>query len=459
MHKAITFILAFCLIALTGEPAFAQGANCVAQAAGTDNSLDQITSLYQNCAKQWEAVLGGYALRLFWLLAAIEFAWAAIRLAFRNADLAEGLAELVNQIFFIGFFFALLINATRCTGAIVDSFKLAASETLKQSGAAPGIAPSDIFDTGLNVASAVFNLWTVTSVSMSLAATIGAFIIVICFALIAAAMIMALVESYIVLSAGVLLLGFGGSRWTKDFALKTVVYAVSVGAKLFMIQLIAGLGAKIIFGWVDLLSQPANDPSSNLPATGGNGLTTTLVIIGSALVLLVLVRNIPDMIQGLINGASLGVNTGLIAATGQLAAAAGQMGRSVYALGMMIQGARELKAEQGQQIEAGLRDPVSAGQPSIMRNMRQAASEHIGSRLSGRAGKHYRAAQMGREMRDEARSLKGDRAEREKRAPHSDAPAPSSGPLGQRPASPPPGLPGQAANENTPPAPNPPKTS
>src|SRR5687767_2406883 len=79
MHKAITLILASFLIALTGEPAVAQGANCVAQAAGTDNSLDQITSLYQNCAKQWEAVLGGYALRLFWLLAAIEFAWAAIR--------------------------------------------------------------------------------------------------------------------------------------------------------------------------------------------------------------------------------------------------------------------------------------------------------------------------------------------------------------------------------------------
>jgi type IV secretion system protein TrbL len=235
MHKAITLILASFLIALTGEPAVAQGANCVAQAAGTDNSLDQITSLYQNCAKQWEAVLGGYALRLFWLLAAIEFAWAAIRLVFRNADLADGLSELANQIFFIGFFFALLINATRWTGAIVDSFKLAASETLKRNGAPAGIAPSDIFDTGLNVASAVFNLWTATSVSMSLAATIGAFIILICFALIAAAMIMALVESYIVLSAGVLLLGFGGSRWTKDFAVKTVVYAVSVGAKLFMI--------------------------------------------------------------------------------------------------------------------------------------------------------------------------------------------------------------------------------
>jgi type IV secretion system protein TrbL len=457
MNKVVPLVLASCLVALTVEPAFAQGGNCVAQATGTDNSLDQITSIYQNCAKQWEAVLAGYALRLFWLLAAIEFAWAAIRLVFRNADLAEGLSELVNQIVFIGFFFALLSSATRWTGAIVDSFRIAASETLKQSGAPAGIAPSDIFDTGLNVASAVFNLWTVTSVSMSLAATIGAFIIIICFALIAAAMIMALVESYIVLSAGVLLLGFGGSRWTKDFAVKTVVYAVSVGAKLFMIQLIAGLGAQIIFGWTDLLGKSAVDPATNLPVAGDNGLTNTLIIIGSALVLLVLVRNIPDMIQGLINGTSLGVNTGLVAATGQLAAAAGQMSRSVYALGMMIQGARELKAEHGQQIEAGLSDPATAGQPSVMRNMRQAASEHVGSRLSGRAGKHYRAAQMGWEMHDEARGLRSDREEREKRAQQA-PPPPPSGPPSQGPGSPPRGLSGSAANENTPPAPHPPKT-
>jgi type IV secretion system protein TrbL len=282
----------------------------------------------------------------------------------------------------------------------------------------------------------------VTSVSMSVAATIGAFIIIIiCFALIAAAMIMALVESYIVLSAGVLLLGFGGSRWTRDFAVKTVVYAVSVGAKLFMIQLIAGLGAQIIFGWTELLGKPAVDPATNLPILGDNGLATTLIIIGSALVLLVLVRNIPDLIQGLINGTSLGVNTGLIAATGQLASAAGQMGRSLYALGMMIEGARTLTAEQGRQIEAGLRDPATAGQPSTLRNLRQAASEHIGHRLSGRAGKHYRAAQMARDMRDEARGLKNEREEREKRAAL------------------PRGLPGQAANENAPPVPNPPKTS
>ena len=55
----------------------------------------------------------------------------------------------------------------------------------------------------------------------SLFLVLASLIILFCFALIAAAIILALVESYIVLSGGVLLMGFGGSRWTKDFAVKT----------------------------------------------------------------------------------------------------------------------------------------------------------------------------------------------------------------------------------------------
>ena len=41
-------------------------------------------------------------------------------------------------------------------------------------------------------------------------------VVEVCFALMAAFMVLALVESYLVISLGVLLMAFGGSRWTKD---------------------------------------------------------------------------------------------------------------------------------------------------------------------------------------------------------------------------------------------------
>ena len=53
--------------------------------------------------------------------------------------------------------------------------------------------------------------------------------------LIAAFMVLALVESYLIISMSVIFMAFGGSRWTKDFAVSTVRYTVSVGAKLFVL--------------------------------------------------------------------------------------------------------------------------------------------------------------------------------------------------------------------------------
>ena len=79
---------------------------------------------------------------------------------------------------------------------------------------------------------------------------IAALLILICFALITAFMVLALVESYVVISAGVLMMGFAGSRWTKEYAFKVMTYAVSVGAKLFILQLLIGVGETMIDGWV-----------------------------------------------------------------------------------------------------------------------------------------------------------------------------------------------------------------
>ena len=71
-------------------------------------------------------------------------------------------------------------------------------------------------------------------------------VIEVCFALIAAFMVLALVESYLIISIGVILMAFGGSRWTKDFAISTVRYTVSVGAKLFVLQLLVSIGTGLI---------------------------------------------------------------------------------------------------------------------------------------------------------------------------------------------------------------------
>ena len=95
---AVAFVFAF----VVAGPAHAQSVNV----------LDSIVQQFQSQAAGWESTLASLALQTFGILAAIELAWAGFRLAFRGADVSEWLAEIVNQILFIGFFLALLQNAS-----------------------------------------------------------------------------------------------------------------------------------------------------------------------------------------------------------------------------------------------------------------------------------------------------------------------------------------------------------
>ena len=64
---------------------------------------------------------------------------------------------------------------------------------------------------------------------------VAAIVIVVCFALMAAAWSWPWSRATSDhLDGRHLIMAFGGSRWTKDMAVSTVRYAVSVGAKLIM---------------------------------------------------------------------------------------------------------------------------------------------------------------------------------------------------------------------------------
>src|SRR5262249_40867021 len=151
---------------------------------------------------------------------------------------AEWLGEIVQQILFIGFFYALLTNSVTWATDIVNSLRQAANQASAAGGGMTNMSPADVFGIGVDIGQQVMSQVSVFSPGASAGLIIAGIVIVCCFAILAAWMILALVESYIVISAGVLFMGFGGSRWTKDIAITIIRYALSVGAKLFVIQLL-----------------------------------------------------------------------------------------------------------------------------------------------------------------------------------------------------------------------------
>jgi type IV secretion system protein TrbL len=66
--------------------------------------------------------------------------------------------------------------------------------------------------------------------------------IILGYGLIAVQLLITLVESYLIIGGGALMLGFSGSRWTHNLSEKYFGYAISIGVKLFTIYLIIGFG-------------------------------------------------------------------------------------------------------------------------------------------------------------------------------------------------------------------------
>lgn len=345
----------------------------VAATGDGDNALDRIVDLYCSKTAAWESTLREFALSLFWLLAGIEFAWSAMRLVFKGADLGEWLGELFFQIMFLGFFLLLLNESANWARAIVDSFRTAATAAARANGVDAGLAPSDIFDVGAQIATKFVESTSFWKPGASLGLLLAAILIVVVFALITAHVILGLIESYIVISASVLFMGFGGSRWTKDFATKVMVYAVSVGAKLFVVQLLIALGMQVFRELGDTM-QTTN--------------TSLFVIIGAALVMLVLVKIVPEMVQSLINGSSLASGNALVSTVVQsatLAAAAAISG------GMAVGGAVKLASEQLAEAQTAGTAPRSAAGREAWRigatvgNLARYSLGQIGDRFSGAA--------------------------------------------------------------------------
>src|SRR5205809_6951529 len=103
---------------------------------------------------------------------------------------------------------------------------------------------------------------------------------------IAAQLLVALVESFIVIGAGVLFIGFSGARWTKFFTERYLSYVASVGVKLFVLYLIMGVGTSIAARWVSVLEHGGFSPIPFFYVMGGSlvflFLTWHILSVGAA---------------------------------------------------------------------------------------------------------------------------------------------------------------------------------
>src|SRR6267142_1893934 len=326
--------------------AHAQGPNSV---NGPSSILDE----YKGLQNGWITKLLGAAQRLFFLLAGIEVAWAFTLLAIEKADFQALTATIVRKIMWIGIFYAILLYGITPGGggwipAIIDSFHI-----LGQNASSVGpLGPDAIVGFGVNMSidllASLKAANFLTGFATSMALVFCAVVVFIAYLAIAIQFVVAMVESYLVIGAGVIFLGFGGSRWTAAYVERYIAYAVSVGMKLLVLYLLVGAGMTLSEGW-RLVAQSA--ATSIDPARTGFDLAAAVMFLCvcwmSPKISSAMLGGVASMSGGDLVGVGMGVGVAAV-------------GAGVLATGYATRGSDAL-AKVKEAVAAGSRGPGGGG--------------------------------------------------------------------------------------------------
>lgn len=263
-----------------------------AQGSGLDSRdlLDNILYRFSSTASLWSQTLLAYARYLFWSLALISMVWTYGLMALRRADIQEFLAETVRFFVVVGFFYWLLDNGPAIATAIMDSMRKLAA---KASGIDARVSPSDIVDVGFDIVSKAIDNSSIWSPAATTVGLIVAGLILVVLALVSINMLIVLITAWILTYGGIILLGFGGGRWTQDIAIQYYKTVLGIALQAFAMILIIGIGKSFVDQYYAAMAKDIL-------------LKEMFIMLVVAILLLVLVNKIPPVLSGIVTGGSGG---------------------------------------------------------------------------------------------------------------------------------------------------------
>ena len=210
------------------------------QAISGGAALDAISSKFTNTVQQWEPVIKGHAATLFWILAACAAAWTFAVLVMRQADLADLIGAVVRFVFITSFFWWILQHGDGFARKILQSTAQLAGE----SSAMNGLDYGAFSNMGLQILIQVFQHVSVFQPIVATGAIILAILILVALGLITANILLVVVESYVVVYAGLIFLAFGAMEWSREMSIGYYKTILAYGIKLMATLLLAGIGLR-----------------------------------------------------------------------------------------------------------------------------------------------------------------------------------------------------------------------
>ncbi len=267
------------------------GENVFAKPAPDGYAAENVVEMFRDYSKLWVEKIRKYALSLLLWMAGIQFTITAIRGVMSQYDLAEYMLELMKTMFMVGLFYALLQHSEWIMD-FVNSFIKIGEEAARSAGGTGNMTPATIFSHGLNLFLKTLKSANVFNPIDSLVLVVCGFGFLACYTMIAITIVAIMFEMYVGLHAGFILLAFGGMEATRQIAINYIQYMISIGVKLMVLTLIVNLGINFL---------------TNLMADFGKfSIRDYGVLLACSFLMWGIVQRVPQMIQGLFQGISMG---------------------------------------------------------------------------------------------------------------------------------------------------------
>src|SRR5712691_9637412 len=229
-------------------------------------NLDQIASQFYAAGLTYSAAIQPYALKLFFALLLIDIliTWVQYT-AEGQVDPSFFFGRMIKHILSGGFIYLMIVNAFSWMTGVVKSFSAIGAGVT----GLPPLSPQSVLKLGGDMASAIFdtpaNASLMSNLEIAIVQSVCGFFVLFAFTITAAALLFTLVEMYLVVGGGVLLLGFGGNRFTASAAEGYFPFVIRVGVRLLFYYLVLAVGVQLATQWSAAMTAACKPVSTAVP--------------------------------------------------------------------------------------------------------------------------------------------------------------------------------------------------
>jgi type IV secretion system protein TrbL len=257
-----------------------------------DNVPETLIEAFRFHLDKWSEVLLGFAKKLFFALASIELTMSLARAYYEEGGTFDRIgAVFIHRMLFLGFWSTLLFFGPDGIRNLVDTFA-----ALGASASGQALDPTGILEQGLGLTLELMSLAFDEGVLESAALFFPLTILAMVFVFATAEVVGALIDAYIVASAGIVMLGFGGSRWTAPMAENYLRTAVGAGIHLMVVNLVAAVGMRAVLEIAYVIKGVGDADFPGL-------VSVVLYVTGAAMLFAYLLRRVPAMVSSIATGA------------------------------------------------------------------------------------------------------------------------------------------------------------